>query len=479
MSCGVDEVIAVDDLGVTGPGGAILAGISFAVHRSEAVCLVGETGAGKSLAAQALFGLLPPGLRATGALTLADGRCFDLSVPATLRPLWGHDMFLLPQEPAEALDPTARLLGQVAEAVRQPGRARRRLAAGRRLLSLGLDAAAAWRIPAALSGGMAQRGLLAIAAEVSAALLVADEPTKGLDERRRGEVAALLRAQCAGGRGLLVITHDVELPALLDARMLVLHDGAVVEDGPAAAILAAPCHGWTRRLVQAQPSRWPRPAYPAKPAPAVLAARGLCFGWPGGTGLFGPLDFDLRPGSILGVAGPSGAGKSTLCDVLLGLHAPQAGDVLWHDRSLAARSAADRRFDRRSFPRLYQDPGRSFPPHRRLRHVFADLAAVTDDPLGRLPVLLERLRLHPAVLDRRVGEISGGEAQRLGLARALLLRPVALLADEPTSRLDSVTQAEIALLLREKVEREGLAILWISHAEALLEALATDVVRLG
>ncbi len=477
MSCGVDEVIAVHGLGVTDPDGAILAAISFAVHRGEAVCLLGETGAGKSLAAQALFGLLPPGLRATGSLTLADGRRFDLSTPAALRPLWGRDMFLLPQEPGEALDPTARLLGQVAEAVADPGR--RRFTALRRLLSLGLDAAAARRIPAALSGGMAQRGLLAIAAEVSAALLVADEPTKGLDMRRRNEVAAVLRAQCAAGRGLLVITHDLELPALLGARMLVLHAGTVVEDGPAAAILAAPRHAWTRRLIQAQPPHWPRPTRPATPAAAVLATRSLRFGWPGAGELFGPLDLDLRPGHILGVAGPSGAGKSSLCDVLLGLHAPQSGAVLWHGRSLAARGAADRRTTRRGFQRLYQDPGRSFPPHRRLRQVFADLAAATDDPLGRLPALLERLRLPAAVLDRRVGEISGGEAQRLALARVLLLRPTALLADEPTSRLDGVTQAEIASLLREKVERESLAILWISHAEALLGALAADVVRLG
>ena len=117
MSCGVPSALEVDGLCVVGPSGPLVSDVCFRLGRGTATCIVGETGAGKSLVAAALFGLLPGGLRAEGRLALPNGRRFALSEPAGLRQLWGTELFLLPQEPREALDPTARLLGQVAEAV--------------------------------------------------------------------------------------------------------------------------------------------------------------------------------------------------------------------------------------------------------------------------------------------------------------------------------------------------------------------------
>ena len=473
--------LAVQALAVQGPHGPIVREVALSVGRGEAVCLVGETGAGKSLIAQALLGLLPPGLAGSGRMALGDGGWRDLARPAALAEAWGHAIFLLPQEPAEALDPTMRLLGQVADAVPDgvpkgtSGHGRVARALGR-LAGFGLDGAAARRIPAALSGGMAQRGLLAIAAECPAPVLVADEPTKGQDQARRAEVAAALRAMMAAGRALLIVTHDLVLPALLGARVLVLHDGVLVEEGPAAQVLGAPTHPWTRRLVAAQPAHWPRRAAPADGA-ALIEARGLGFGWRPRERLFDKLGLVLREGEIIGLAGPSGVGKSTLCDLLLGLRRPLAGQVLWRGEDIAGASSR-RRAIQRAVQKLFQDPGAAFPPHRRLGRVFADLAAVTEAPLARLPALLERLGVRADVLDRRVGEISGGEAQRLALARALLLRPAALIADKPTSRLDAVTQAELCRLLRDLADRDGLAVLLVSHDDALLDAMASRTLRL-
>jgi ABC-type glutathione transport system ATPase component len=468
--------LQAEALAVHGPGGAIVRRVDFAVAPGEAVCLVGETGAGKSLVAEALLGLLPAGLRAEGRVALGPGGWRALDQPEALRAGWGRDIFLLPQEPGEALDPTMRLLGQVEDAVPdgQPNRMARALA---RLAAFGLDRAAARRIPAALSGGMAQRGLLAIAAECPAPVLVADEPTKGLDRARRAEVARMLRAMMAAGRALLIVTHDLELPALLGARMLVLHEGVLVEEGPAGQVLAAPQHPWTRLLVQAQPAHWQ-----ARPAPLpvemLVEARGVGFGWSAHSPLFSGIDLALRAGEIVGLAGPSGSGKSTLCDLLLGLRRPSAGQVRWRGQDIA-RDRRLRRAVQRSVQKLFQDPGAAFPPHRRLRAVFGDLAAVTEAPLDRLPPLLDRLGVRADVLGRRVGEISGGEAQRLSLARALLLRPAALVADEPTSRLDAVTQAELCRLLLELADETGLAVLLVSHDDALLGAMASRTVRLS
>jgi peptide/nickel transport system ATP-binding protein len=472
----MSPALRAEALAVHGPAGPIVRRVDLALAPGEAVCLVGETGAGKSLIAQALLGLLPDGLRAEGRMALTAGAWRTLDQPAALAASWGRDIFLLPQEPGEALDPTMRLLGQVADAVPgpRPARLARALA---RLASFGLDAAAARRIPAALSGGMAQRGLLAIAAECPAPVLVADEPTKGLDRERRHDVAAALRAMMQAGRALLIVTHDLALPALLGARVLVLHDGVIVEQGTAADVLATSSHPWTRRLVAAQPAHWPQRATPC-PGDALVEARGLGFGWSPSEPLFAGIDLSLRAGEIVGLAGPSGAGKSTLCDLLLGLRRPRAGQVLWRGQDIAGATRL-RRLVQRSVQKLFQDPGAAFPPHRRLRAVFADLAAVTEAPLARLPPLLDRLGVRPDVLDRRVGEISGGEAQRLALARALLLRPAALVADEPTSRLDAVTQAELCRLLRDLADRDGLAVLLVSHDDALLGAMASRTLRLA
>ncbi len=475
MSCGARHAaFVVEGLGVHGPAGTLLRGVSCRLRPGTATCIVGETGAGKSLVAEALLGLLAPGLHAEGSLTLPDGRKFDLAEPTRLHHLWGNELFLLPQEPGEALDPTAQMLGQVAEAV--PG-GRSRIVASRLLARFGI-AAASRQVPAALSGGMAQRGLLAIAAAIPAPFLVVDEPTKGLDRIRVADVVGSLRQMCMAGRALLVVTHDVTLPPALDADLMVLHGGTVVEHGRAAAILAAPQSPWTRTLVAAHPSRWPRRPPPPRAAEPRIDARDLSFAWPSGSSLFRDVSLSLRPGEIRGVAGASGAGKSTLCDILIGLRQASSGTVLWDGIRPASMRRKDRVLARRRFQKLYQDPGASFPPHRPLRSVFADLAAVTDDPLGRLEPLMERLHLRPDTLGRRVGEISGGEAQRLALARALLLRPAVLLADEPTSRLDAVTQAGIARLLRDLAESDGLAILWVSHDEALLDAVAENVTRL-
>ncbi|WP_207481686.1 ABC transporter ATP-binding protein [Arenibaculum pallidiluteum] len=430
--------------------------------------ILGESGSGKSLLAQAIMGTLPRGLRAEGVATI-DGRRLPLSSGAGHRPLWGRILGLLPQEPWLALDPTMGARAQVAEGYRHvrgldARDARRRAQAD--LDSLGL-AMAGSKLPSELSGGMAQRVAFAAARAGGARILIADEPTKGLDVMRRDDVAALLMREVGEGAGLLTITHDLALARRLGGEVAVMLDGVIVERGPTEKVLTNPGHEYTRRLIAADPAVWSgRPGAPAAGAAVLEAAR--LGKTRGGHRLFADRDFSIARGEIVGITGPSGSGKSTFGDVLLGLIEPDVGFV-----RRAAGIAPVR------YQKIYQDPPSAFPPRVTLRRAIDDLVRRHGLDAGRIAPLLDRLRLSAALLDRRPSEVSGGELQRLALLRVLLLDPAFLFADEPTSRLDLITQQEIVELLAEVARERDCAVLLVSHDTELVEKVCHRRIRLG
>lgn len=459
--------LLVEDLSVAGPQGRIVRDVAIAAAPGTPLTLIGETGSGKSLVAAAIMGTLPPGLSATGRIRLERTELLDLP-PTARRALWGRRIALLPQEPWLSLDPTMPAASQVREVfglVRGEAPAAARQGATRLLTALGLRAPAAARYPFQLSGGMAQRVAIAATQAAGASLLLADEPTKGLDEALRDDLAAMLRARAAEAT-VLTITHDIALARMLGGTVAVMLEGCVIESGPVAEVLDAPRHAYTRRLVDADPSRWPSPPPVAPGAAVVVAGRGLARGF-GTRRLFAGLDIDVRAGEFVAVSGPSGCGKTTLGNVLLGLLRPEAGSVTRAD-------AAPTRFQK-----LYQDPPAAFAPHATLRTALADLARRHGIAWARIAPLLAKLRLAPALLDRLPGQISGGELQRFALARVLLLDPLFLFADEATSRLDPITQQEVMDLLRAQVEERGLGVLLVTHETALARAMATQHVTLG
>lgn len=447
---------------------ALVEPVSLRLAAGSPVTILGETGSGKSLLAQAIIGTLPVGLQPTGQVEI-EGNALDLARPQALRALWGRVIGVLPQEPWLSLDPLMRTRAQVAEGhalVRGLGWAEAGRQADRDLAELGLDGAVAAR-PDQLSGGMAQRVAFAAARAGGARIVVADEPTKGLDIARRDDVIALLMAGLRQGGGLLTITHDLALARQIGGELIVMLKGRVVERGPAAEILTHPRHAYTRRLIAADPASWPRPV-PRPPLGApVLSAESLTVRR-GGRQLFSGFGLDLHPGRIVGIEGPSGCGKSTLGDVLLGLCHPAEGRVI------RQAGIAPRRFQK-----LYQDPPSAFPRHQPLGGALEDLARLHRLDRDRIPALMARLRLDPGLLLRRPAEVSGGELQRLALLRLLLLDPVFLFADEPTSRLDLITQAEVTALLVETARERGMALLIVSHDPDLLAGISDQVIRLG
>ncbi|WP_438281145.1 ABC transporter ATP-binding protein [Pseudomonas alabamensis] len=442
--------------------------LSIELFPGEVLSIIGETGSGKSLFAQGVVGNLPAGLHARGQVAFGSGFAED-GQDTGRQALWGREIAVLPQEPWLSLDPTMRAQAQVSETYQYvvgtpPDQARAQ--ATRDLDRLGL-AHTQDRYPFQLSGGMAQRLAFAATHAGGAKVMVADEPTKGLDSARIGEVISLLKAGLEDGGALLIITHDMDVARRLGGKVMIMLKGTIVESGLAEEVLDHPQHPYTQRLLNADPARWPAPAPRPLGGEPVVRVRDLSVSR-GGQTLFSHLDFEVRAGEIVGVTGPSGCGKSTLGDVILGLMDAQQGRI---ERQPGTPRVA--------YQKLFQDPVAAFPPTVTLARNLNDLVKLHRLDANRIGPLLTRLRLEPALLNRLPGNVSGGELQRFSLLRVLLLDPVFIFADEPSSRLDLITQQEMLTLLVETAREQGTAVLLVSHDEALIEAVSDQRIRLG
>lgn len=454
-------LLAVEGLGIQVGGKPLLRDITFTLRAGEALTLVGESGAGKSLLAQAIMGNLPPALKATGRITL-DGTTTRAEDAAARRSLWGRKLALLPQEPSQALNPLARVAPQLAEVYRllhQQTASAAHTHSQQVLNHAGL-AAAAGQYPWQLSGGMAQRAVTAITLAGGAPVLMVDEPTKGLDAYWRDRMVELFRGVLASGGCLLTITHDMQVAQALGGQVIVLRHGQAVEQGDIDDVMAAPRHEFTRRLIAADPARWQPFAQPDL-GEAVVNAHGISKSY-GAQALFAPMDLQVRRGERIAVQGPSGTGKSTLGNVLLGLLAPDTGSV---ERSARLRPHA--------FQKLYQDPVGSFAPHISLAQSLRDAARLHRCDWRAVQERLAQLRVTEDLLVRKPDQVSGGELQRIALARALLAQPALLFADEPTSRLDPITQQEALKVLLDAVEETGAALVLVTHDEHIAQAMAS------
>lgn len=450
----------------TGQPDQLVEPVSLSLRPGHAVTLLGETGSGKSLLAQALIGALPSGLVAEGEV-LVNGVQQLTRTAAQRRALWGRMIAVLPQEPWLALDPTMQAGAQVMETRwLVGGQSRPQAWQGARAALRHLEVEAAeTRLPGQLSGGMAQRVAFAAAHTGDAPVLVADEPTKGLDISRRDSITALLRRHVEEGGALLTITHDPAVARALGGTVLVMREGAVQEQGAAEEVLIRPRHAFTRALLAADPEGWPRQAGGGQIGAPVLIARDVGK-VRGGRRLFSGVSLHLAAGEVVGLSGPSGCGKSTFGDLCLGLLSPDSGTV---ERPAAAPHR---------WQKLYQDPPAAFPPKVTLRASLMDVVRLHGCDPAEIPRLLLRLGLTEGLLDRLPSQVSGGELQRIALLRVLLLKPLFLFADEPTSRLDLLTQQETIGLLTAAAREQGCAVLLVSHDRALLDRVCDRVMAL-
>ncbi|WP_252717057.1 ATP-binding cassette domain-containing protein [Herbaspirillum sp. B65] len=259
------------------------------------------------------------------------------------------------------------------------------------------------------------------------------------------------------------------LARALGGQLAVMLEGRMVEQGPAQELLAAPRHGYTRRLLAADPACWPVPPHAAlRSAGEVIVEVEQVAKAFGQQQLFSGISTRIHAGEIVAISGPSGAGKTSLGNIVLGLLQPDAGQV---------RRAAG--LPRTAFQKIYQDPAAAFAPSVRLRQSLTDLVRLHQLDWYCLESLLERMRVAPALLDRLPRQVSGGELQRIALARVLLMRPALIFADEPTSRLDPLTQQEVIALLVEQARAMGSAVLLVTHDAQIVQCVADRLLPWG
>ena len=259
---------------------------------------------------------------------------------------------------------------------------------------------------------------------------------------------ALLDRLREGGL-LLTITHDPALARALSGDVALMRAGRIVERGEVQALLRAPTSDYGRALVDAEPSAWPRRMAPE--TDETLLSEGVTVAR-GGRALVRDLDLAIHAGERIAVTGTSGSGKSSLLDVLTGLLPPLVGRV--------TRAPG---MGRHAVQKLYQDPPAAFAPSLPLRTALRDVERRYRVPSGRIAALLDRLGVPPLILDRPPGAVSGGELQRVALARILALSPTVILADEPTSRLDLMTQKRLMDPLGETADETGAAVVLVTH----------------
>ena len=478
--------------------------VTLSVASGECLGVVGESGAGKSQLFLAVMGLLSANGRTSGSARLADTELIGLPAAALDR-VRGARIGMVFQDPMTSLTPHLTVGAQLSEVLRRHRNLTRRAARARaqQLLELVQVNDPQRRLdeyPHALSGGMRQRVMIALALACEPQLLIADEPTTALDVTIQAQILSLL-AQLKRTRalGLVLITHDIAALAGVADRIAVMREGRLIESGPAAETLKAPREPYTRALVQQAgvllddnllPAITPR----EPPQAAALTVRDLKVryrvptrsGWHAEQTLAAltEVSLELRPGEALGIVGESGSGKSTLARALLQLLPAAGGRVVWLGRELATLPRAQLRALRRDLQIIFQDPLGSLDPRMTVDEIVAEPLRVHERTLDRaareaaVHTMLERVGLAAALAGRFPHELSGGQSQRVAIARAMVLAPKLLICDEPLSALDAPTQQQLVALLAELRRASGLSLLLISHNLAVVRALCERVLVL-
>ncbi|MEP0962770.1 MAG: ABC transporter ATP-binding protein [Roseobacter sp.] len=503
-------LLDVTDLSIGfGAADPVVKNVSFQVMPGETLALVGESGSGKTITCRSILRILPEIAQIRSgriAFDSPNGQEIDLlQVNETMmRKIRGDQISMIFQEPMRSLSPLHKLGDQVSEVLKLH-RHMSKLAAKKAVLNtfarVGFpDPERVWKsYPFEMSGGMRQRAMIAMAMVAKPDLLIADEPTTALDVTTQAQVLGLIKElQSETGMAVILVTHDLGVVANMAESVVVMNRGRVMESGPASAVLGAPAHGYTKKLFAAAPAI-PKIAAPARTTPGtdhILELKNVtktyamrAGGWrkPQVITACHEVNLSLERGKTLAVVGESGSGKTTCARIALGAEVPDSGsEVLFRGKAnsdvlkIHALAAQERVAFQRQAQMVFQDPYSSLSPRMRIHQAMTEPMEIHG--LGtkkeRREKAVEMLRwvgLDPSMLTRYPHAFSGGQRQRLSIARALTLDPTLLVCDEPTSALDVSVQEQILTLLEDIRDQMELSYLFISHDLAVVARIADEV----
>ncbi|MEE2567678.1 ABC transporter ATP-binding protein [Hyphobacterium marinum] len=505
-------ILAVEDLHVrfATPDGEVNAvrGVSLEINAGECLAVVGESGSGKSQTFLAAMGLLASNGRAEGAIRYRGESI--LNVPLRkLNKVRGKSMTMIFQDPLTSLTPHMRVGDQMNEVLAKHmnlsgGAARKRALEWLERVRIPEAKRRLKQYPHELSGGMRQRVMIAMSMLCEPDLLIADEPTTALDVTVQAQVLDIMdELKRETGAAIALITHDMGVVARMADRVEVMKNGVYVEGGTADQIFGAPKDPYTRMLLDAMP----RIDQPDKPGHAVLppyedidgegpvlSAEDIKVYFPVTVsgGLFPktkPLkavdgvSFDLRSGETLGVVGESGCGKSTLARAVLQL-VPTQGEVTWMGRDLVDMERKALRDVRKDLQIVFQDPLASLNPRMTIGASIAEPLKTHRpgmkhaDRQNAVRQMMRKVGLDPNMINRYPHELSGGQNQRVGIARAMILGPKLVICDEAVSALDVSIQAQIIDLLISLQKEMGLSMIFISHDLSVVREVSHRVMVL-